>query len=136
MAERVFLDTNVVVYCHDDSAPEKRARSAEILEGDDQLVVSTQVLQEFYVTVTRKLSRALSETDAERAVQDLAALTVVRIDTALVLAAVATSRRHRMSLWDALILQAALAGGCRKVLTEDLQDGFELGSVRVENPFR
>ena len=99
-------------------------------------VLSTQVLQEFYVTVTRKLARPLSPDDAERAVHKLAALPVVLLDRPMVLEAISTARRHHLSLWDALILHAALEGGCSRVLTEDLQDGFQFRSVVVENPFR
>ncbi len=136
MSARAFVDTNVFVYCFDGSEPAKKARALELVEAsDEELVLSTQVLEEFYVTVVRKLGQPLSPEDAERAVRELAALPTVPIDTALVLAAVATSRRLRLSLWDALILHAAVAGGCAKVLSEDLQHGFRFESVEVQNPF-
>ncbi len=66
----------------------------------------------------------------------MSALPVVPADRGLVHAAIATSRRHQLSLWDSLILQAAIVGGCSRVLSEDMQDGFRLHSVTVENPFR
>lgn len=137
MTARSFIDTNVLVYCFDSDEPAKRERALAIMDGAEgsDLVVSTQVLQEFYVTVVRKLANPLPEADAEQAVADLALLPVVRIDARMVLLAIATSRAHRLSLWDALVLHAAIEAGCTRLLTEDLQHGFELDGVRVENPF-
>ena len=142
MSDRVFVDTNVLVYCFDRGEPEKRARALEVLNElkepskGKQLVLSTQVIQELYVTLTRKLKPSMSELDAERVVAKLAELPIVPIDRAMVLSAIGTSRRYQLSFWDSLILQAAFTSGCRRVLTEDLQDGFELEGVIVENPFR
>ncbi|MGH9065277.1 MAG: PIN domain-containing protein [Acidimicrobiales bacterium] len=136
---RSFLDTNVCVYAVDESPEEaaKHAVAAGILQADpDDLVVSTQVLQELYVTVTRKLRRPLSEERAARAVAGLARLDVVVIEVPMVLAAVETSRTSRISLWDALVVEAARAAGCERVLTEDLADGEVLRGVAIENPFR
>lgn len=98
-------------------------------------MISTQVLQEFYVTVTRKLGKPLPKPEAEAAVRRLAALSVVDTDVDLVLAAVTSSRRHRISYWDALIVEAALRGECRRLLTEDLQHGRRFAGLTVENPF-
>jgi len=138
MSGRSFVDTNVLVYCFDAGEPTKRKRALAILEGDanvGDLVISTQILQEFYVTVTRKLKRPLSPRDAAAAVHELAKLPVVQIDVAMVLASIADCQKHQLSLWDALVLGAALTADCQRVLTEDLQHGFAVGSLRVENPF-
>ncbi|MBW2701849.1 MAG: PIN domain-containing protein [Deltaproteobacteria bacterium] len=138
MSDRIFLDTNVLVYAFDDSDPAKKNRSLEILEqvGKQlQAVVSTQVLQEFYVVVLRKLKKPLSEDEAEGAVRRFAQLPVVLIDKAMILSAVRTSRIHQLSLWDALIVQSATESGCRRLLTEDLQHGQRFGSLQIENPF-
>ena len=132
-----FVDTNVLVYRFDEDEPAKRECASAILEsaaaGD--VVISTQVLQEFYVVVTRKLARPVSSEDAEQIVRGFARLPIVQVDAALVLAAIGTSRRHKLSFWDALIVQAALAGGCTRLLTEDLRHGTRYESLRVENPF-
>jgi predicted nucleic acid-binding protein len=138
MTGRAFVDTNVWVYCFDAGQPRKREMALRIIDGagDDELVISTQVLQEFYVNVVRKLAQPLSEDDAEKVVRELALLPIVHLDVALVFAAVGTSRRHRLSLWDALILHAAVAGGCTRLLSEDLKHGFTFEGVTVENPFR
>ena len=104
--------------------------------GDVRIVISTQVLQEFYVTVTRKLGTPLSEREAEGAARDLASLDVVDVDLGMVFRAIAGARTHKISLWDALIVEAGQTRGCRRLLTEDLQHGQLFGNLRVENPFR
>lgn len=139
MSERTFLDTNVLVYAFDDDENEKQVRAREILRDagrDAGYVLSSQVLGEFYVVVTRKLARPLAPADAELAVRSLAELPVTPVDRHTVLAAVARSRAHSLSLWDALIVQSAIESSCGRLLTEDLQDGREFDGVRIENPFR
>lgn len=134
----VFLDTNVLVYLFDADAPSKQKRAREILDKQvrgGQALLSTQVLQEFYVTVTRKLASPLDEQTAEQAVRDLASLPMVQLDSALILAAIARSREDRFSFWDALIIQAALSGGAQRLYSEDMQDGRMIEELRIENPF-
>lgn len=136
MPGRTFLDTNVLVYAVDDADPLKRDRAREVLGGSaDQLVLSAQVLSEFYVVVTRKLDDPMTEADAAEAVRGLARLPVVVADSDLVEAAVALSWESQISFWDAQIIAAAMIAGCDRVLTEDLSHGAEVGSVRIENPF-
>jgi predicted nucleic acid-binding protein len=139
MSDRRFADTNVLVYLFDADAPAKRERAREILATDGvegRLVISTQVLQELFVTVTRKLAVPLAPAQALAALDSLDELSVMAIDRPLVRSAAELSIRHRISLWDALIVEAARAGGCKVLLTEDLQDGWKVAGVRVENPFR
>ena len=139
MTDRSFLDTNVLVYLFDADSPRKQARAREILEDDGSsyfLVLSTQVLQEFYVTVTRKLAVPLAPDVALEAMRRFAQLHVVYIDTPMIFDAVALSQTHTVSMWDGLILQAAIDGGCNRLLTEDLHHGWNLHGLRVENPFR
>ncbi|PZS10785.1 MAG: PIN domain nuclease [Acidimicrobiales bacterium] len=100
-----------------------------------ELVLSTQVLQEFYVTATRKLPNPLPLAQAADAVQDFAGFPVVPSDARLVLAAVEISRSAQLSLWDALLIEAARTAGCDRILTEDLNHGATIGGVRIENPF-
>jgi predicted nucleic acid-binding protein len=138
MKGRVFLDTNVLVYVYDADEPTKQALAAErvkSLVADGVAVVSTQVLQEFYVTVTRKLARPVPQDAAEQAVRELASLPVVAIDRPLVLAAIRTSREAHLSLWDALIISAAMTANCSMILSEDMQPGVKIDGLWVENPF-
>lgn len=116
-------------------APRKRERARALVESEGtagNIVVSTQVLQEFYVSVTRKLGKPL----AEAAVREIAAFEVVEPDVALVLHSIAIARSERLSLWDALIVEAARARACERLLSEDLQDGRRFDSLCVGNPFR
>lgn len=137
MTARSFVDTNVWVYAADTGEPAKRARAREVLSpgtGAD-LVISAQVLGEYFVTVTRKLARPLPVDEAAALVERMGRLRVVPIDARLVVAAITGAREWGISYWDALIIAAAEAGGCDRVLTEDLADGATYGTVRVENPF-
>ena len=137
MTEPVFVDTNVWVYAVDTADPGKRARALELVSPGPlrELIVSTQVLTEFYAVVTRKLATPVAVEDAEAMVRQLSVLPVVAVDVSLVVAAISGSREWGVSIWDALILRAAESAGCRRVLSEDLADGTSYGSVVVENPF-
>jgi predicted nucleic acid-binding protein len=137
MTEPLFVDTNVWVYAVDAADPVKRERALEVIAParGRELVLSTQVLTEFYSVVTRKLAVPLQASDAEAMVAHLSALPVVAVDASLVIAAMAGSREWQVSIWDALILRAAEVAGCRRLLSEDLADGATYGSVTVENPF-
>jgi predicted nucleic acid-binding protein len=137
MTARVFVDTNVWVYAVDGAEPAKQARAREVLTpaNPDALVVSAQVLGEFYMTVTRKLAPPVAAADAERMVEHMARLPLVEIDSDRVAAAIAGSQTWQVSYWDALILVAAKAAGCATLLSEDLAAGTRYGDVVVENPF-
>ncbi len=139
MASRTFFDTNVLVYLFDADSRDKQARAREALQQALErgaVVISTQVLQEFFVTTTRKLARPLPPVQAEAALRRLMELPVVQVDPDLILAAAVSGRRDRISFWDALILAAASSVGCEEVLSEDLQHGRSFGRLRIVNPFR
>jgi predicted nucleic acid-binding protein len=134
---RVFVDTNVFVYLFDADAPDKQQRARTVvsrLAAERRLTLSTQVLGELYVTVTRKLASPLSPTHAQRAVAALSAFPVVPIDTDLVDRAIVRSQVEQMSYWDALILEAAVEAGAEEVYSEDLQPGAPYRDVTVVNP--
>jgi predicted nucleic acid-binding protein len=131
---RSFLDTNVLLYLFDNSVPERKARAQEVFSEEveaGRAFLSTQVLQEFYVNVTRKLASPLPEEMA----RDLARLPLLRVDESMILSAIKRHRSMSFSFWDALILEAALEGGADRLLTEDLQHGQKIEGLRVENPF-
>jgi predicted nucleic acid-binding protein len=136
--ERRFLDTNVLVYLFDIDAPEKKAAVTGLFEREGAsglLILSTQVLQEFYVVVTRKLARPLAPEVAEQAVRDFATWPVRQVTPALILSAIRRSIASRLSFWDALIVETAIDAGATAILTEDLQHGQVIDGVRVVNPF-
>lgn len=97
-------------------------------------VVSTQVLQEYFVIATRKLG--VEAAVARRKVELIGTADVVEVRMNLILGAVDLHRLHQLSFWDALILKCAAAAGCTRLLTEDLQHGQVIEGVRVEDPFR
>jgi len=135
---RTFVDTNVFVYAIDDAEPAKRAIAERVLASDQygELVLSAQILGEFYVTVTRKLDGRISAVEALQGLNRLSLYPIVSIDAPLVRNAVEISRSSQISYWDGLVVAAAARAGCGLLLTEDLNDGQVIGSVRVENPFR
>jgi predicted nucleic acid-binding protein len=134
-AEVWFLDTNVLVYLFDSDEPEKQAQARELLHQGSDIRLSRQVLQEFYVAATRKLAKPLPPEQARRVVADLGVFRVLRISHHLVLSAIDRSLASRVSFWDGLIIEAALAAGARRLVSEDLQDGWEIEHMRVWNPF-
>ncbi len=134
-----FVDSNVLVYLFDNDAPDKKATAQGILQTEGatgNVVLSTQVLQEFYVTVTRKLARPLKPEAALDAVNKFGALATVMIDVPLILAAIRRSQRDAMSFWDSLIIDTALKAGAQRLWSEDLQHGRLINGMRIENPFR
>jgi predicted nucleic acid-binding protein len=138
-AERIFVDTNVLAYLFDDAEPEKQASARARLEAEQrasELVISTQVLQELYVALTKGRAPIATAEIADRALRAVAdGYTTVRVDVPLVLAAIETSRGETISFWDALIVEAAARAGCSRVLSEDLNHGQTIAGVVVENPF-
>lgn len=132
-----FVDTNVLLYAisTDPGERSKAERANEIL-GDRGLALSVQVLQEFHVQATRA-SRpdAIAPEQAAALVESFLRFRVAETTTDVMLAAVATHRRRRISYWDAAIIEAARSLGCNLVLSEDLSDGQDYDGVRVENPF-
>lgn len=123
-----------MVYAYDASAPEKQIRAREVISTGDW-AISTQVMQEFYVVVTRRLDEPLDAREALGALDDLALGDVVAIDAELVTAAAESSLRNQLSLWDALIVQAAKRARCVEVMTEDLNHGQIIDGVAITNPF-
>ncbi len=137
MNARSFFDTNVLVYADDDDAPAKQRVARDLWHDhrrDGTGVVSLQVLQEYFVTVTRKLK--FDPRKARRKVELLAELDVATPEVADILAAIDLHRLHGISFWDALILRSAQQAGCRVLLSEDFQGGREIDGIQVVNPFR
>ncbi|MGB9233282.1 MAG: PIN domain-containing protein [Terriglobales bacterium] len=136
MSVRSFFDTNVLVYADDKAAPARQRRAVELVAEHRRAgtgVVSLQVLQEYFVTVTRKLG--VEATLARRKVELLAEFDVAAPDVADILAAIDLHRLHGFSFWDALILRAAKQSGCRVLLSENFQPQREVDGLRVVNPF-
>lgn len=139
MSAKVFVDTNVLVYCWDASVPEKQARAADWMTAlwERRLGrLSYQVLQEFYVTVTSKLDPGVEPEAARKDVRALLGWDPLPVDSRVLEGAWLLQDRYGFSWWDALIMAAAQAAGCRYLLSEDFQNGMKVGDLMVMNPFQ
>ena len=135
---RSFFDTNVLVYLFDQDTPGKRETTRTLFESEAQsgrLIISTQVLQEWYVTVTRKLAEPLPSKDAEQTIRHFATFPVVRIDIEHVIGAANRCQVLGFSFWDALIIETALSGGSSILYTEDMQHGQVIDGLTIINPY-
>jgi len=134
MSDVAFFDTNIFLYSRDKRDPLKQAIATQTLLAAEKLVISTQVLQEFYSAATRKLR--MDPTDAAAATEALCNLeTVVTVGRIEILRAIRVERQHRISFWDALIVSAAETAGATILFTEDLTHGQRFGSIQIVNPF-
>ena len=133
-----FVDTNILLYAASTVGDErdKQQRALLLLDSDD-LVLSVQVLQEFYVRATRASKpERLTHEQAAALVESWLRFQVQEISVASLQNALATVARWGISYWDAAIVEAARAARCDTLLSEDLQDGMDFAGVRVRNPFR
>lgn len=138
MNAKVFVDTNILVYAHDRGAARKHELAKSVIKELWQTragVVSTQVLQEFYVNVRTKITRPLTAEDAKSWVSNYLSWEVVHNDGTAILEAIDMEIRYQLSFWDALIVQAANRAGATLLYSEDLNHGQRYESVHVENPF-
>jgi len=136
--DRIFLDTNVIVYAYDTSAGIKHEAAGTIMVDlwDSGLgLVSTQVLQEFYVTVTGKIPNPLDAGCAGEIISDLLKWDTVVNDGETILDAIGIQSEHGFSFWDAMIIAAAVKGDANLLYTEDLTDGQRIKGVEIRNPF-
>jgi predicted nucleic acid-binding protein len=137
MTAPVFVDTNVLIYALDDTDLKKQAAAREWraeLWKRHQGRISFQVLQEFYVNITRKWPKVRKDAQAE--VRDLMAWRPVSVDGVILEQAWKMQECYQLSFWDALIVAAAKSASCRYLLTEDLQSGQDFEGLLVLNPFR
>ena len=136
---KVFLDTNIIIYAYDSSAGKKHEVAREILTGlwDSGLgVISTQVLQEFFINVTKKIPKPIDIDLAKGIIGDFLKWDVVVNDGESLLDAIDILVEYKYSFWDSMIIQAAVKGGAELLLTEDLEDGKVVKGVKIRNPYK
>lgn len=136
--EKVFLDTNIIVYAHDRTAGRKHVISRKILIdlwNNGRGILSVQVLQELYVTLTRKIPFPIKPGIAKEIISNLNKWEVIINDENSILSAIDIQEKHGYSFWDALIINAAVCGEASILLSEDLKHGDIIGNVTVKNPF-
>lgn len=137
-AAREFVDANVLVYAFDSSAEGKQQAAQRLLERlwqSNTGCLSVQVLQEFFVTVTKKVATPMPVEDASARIREFAAWRVFAPVTEDVLAAIRLHAEAEIAFWDAMIVIAAAESGCDVLWTEDLSDGQKLRGVHIRNPF-
>lgn len=135
---KIFVDTNILVYAHDLDAGHKHQIALNILIDLWHArtgVLSTQVLQEFYVTMTRKVSTPMTVAEARSVLRDYFTWHIEVNDAQSILMASRIEEVHKISFWDALIVAAAANAKVMKILTEDLQPGQLIEGIQIENPF-
>jgi predicted nucleic acid-binding protein len=138
MIAPVFVDTNILVYARDASEAVKQQAAAEWMEElwrDQSGRLSSQILSEFYVTVTRKLSPGLTPDEAWDDIEALFSWRPLPVDVAVLKRGHDVERRFGLSWWDSLVVAAAQLQGCALLLTEDLRDGADYAGVVACNPF-
>jgi len=136
--DKIFLDTNILIYAYGVSAGKKHEMAKTILMdlwNSGRGILSIQVLQEFFVNITKKVSKPLGVKLAKDIIRDLLKWEVVIIDGESLLEAVEIHIRHQYSFWDSMILKAAQKGGAVLLLSEDLMHGQTVDGVTIKNPF-
>ncbi|MBW1961295.1 MAG: PIN domain-containing protein [Deltaproteobacteria bacterium] len=138
MSDRLFLDTNILVYAYDKHETRKQKKAQKLLtDGIEQenLFISVQVLGEFFNVVTRHIPQPMTDDEAREIITTLSILPVMEIDLRMVIRAIDTHKAYQISYWDALIVSAAELAGCKMILSEDLNDSQAYHKILVSNPF-
>jgi predicted nucleic acid-binding protein len=137
MSGKTFVDTNILIYAHDVDAGSKHETAKLVLDelwSERSGVLSVQVLQEFYVNVTRKIATPLPKESA-RLVVNSYSLWCTETSSAEISAAFRIEDESRIGFWDALIVASAVNSGATRILSEDLNAGQRIAGIRIENPF-
>src|SRR4029077_13596002 len=137
MAQKYFIDTNILIYAHDRSAGTKHDRARELIERlwtSGEGVLSTQVLQELCINLRRKVARPLPIEEIRRLIQDYLSWEIIVNTPESVLQALDIEARYKISFWDALVLHAAEISGAAVLYSEDMGAGQYYGAIQVVNP--
>ncbi|GJL52907.1 MAG: twitching motility protein PilT [Nitrospirales bacterium] len=135
---KIFVDTNVLVYAHDKTAERKHDVAREEIRKlweTETGVISTQVLQELFVSLTQKIPMPIERRKARTILEDLCVWEVVVNDEQSVLGAIDLQAKLRLSFWDSLILESACRSGATTLYSEDLSNGQQIGQMTIVNPF-
>ena len=138
MTDRTFVDTNILVYAHDLDAGKKHGLAKQVVTElwENRLgVLSTQVIQEFYVTLTRKIPAPLKKSTVIRIIKSFLNWEIVINDAPIILQACEIEETYNLSFWDALIVSAAYSRNVTTILTEDLNHGQRVECILIVNPF-
>jgi len=137
--DKIFIDTNIMIYAYDVSAVEKHQIASHILSdlwNSGLGVLSTQVLQEFFVNIVQKIQKPIDKKLAKEIVRDFLRWQVVVNNGDSILDAIDICDKYRYSFWDSMIIEAAIKGGAVFLMSEDLQHGQVISGVTIRNPFK
>ena len=137
--DKLFIDTNIIIYAYDVTAGNKHKVAGNILTdlwNSGTGVISTQVLQEFFFNVVQKIPRPIDKKLAKEIVKDFLKWNVVVNNGDSILDAIDICVKYGYSFWDSLIIEAAIKGGAVFLISEDLQDGQVISGVTIRNPFK
>jgi len=137
--DRVFVDTNVIVYAYDKDAGKKHRIAADIMKDlwrSGLGTISTQILQEFFITLTKKISAPMDISVVRETIRRLSKWDVAIIDVDTIIRATELQERYNYSFWDSLVVAAAIASGVRTIFSEDLSDGQTIEGITIKNPFQ
>ncbi len=138
MSDRVIVDTNILVYAHDTDAGEKHASAAHAMADlweSRRGILSTQVLQELYITLTRKVASPVTGNFARRLIRNYLTWELVLNDGAIILHAGEIGENHKLSFWDGLIVAATHSKNAAIILNDEMNHGQIIEGIRIENPF-
>jgi len=137
--DKIFIDTNIIIYAYDVTAGRKHRVAVNILTdlwNSGIGVISTQVLQEFFVNVVQKIQKPIDKKLAKEIVRDFLKWHVVVNNGDSILDAIDICEKYGYSFWDSMIIEAAIKGGAAVLMSEDLQDGQVISGVTITNPFK
>lgn len=137
-ADKCFVDTNILVYAYDIKAGKKRVAAKSLIQSlweNETGVVSIQVLQELFVTLTQKLANPLPHHHAVKIIEDYSSWQVASPSTLDVMEAIKLHKQHGLSFWDAMIVRAAISADCPSLVSEDMRHGQKFGQTGIINPF-
>jgi predicted nucleic acid-binding protein len=135
---KVFVDTNIIVYAYDVSAGEKHKKAVAIMKdmwSTGNGIISSQVLQEFFVSVTKKSAKPVNIPTAKEIIKDLLKWKTVTINGEILLEAIDIHNEYKYSFWDSVIIAAAIEGGAKVLLSEDLADKQKIKGIVIKSPF-
>lgn len=137
--DKVFVDTNVMVYAYNKDAGQKYQSALNIMKDlwhSGLGIISTQVLLEFFVTLTSKISEPLEIPVVRETIRRLSRWDVLLINVDTIISATELQERYKYSFWDSLIIASAIEGGAKTILSEDLADGQAIQGITIKNPFQ
>lgn len=137
--DKIFIDSNILIYANDTSSQKKFEIAKNIVDDlwqSNKGVISTQVLQEFFNVITKKITQPIPIKTAKEIIGTLLKWHVVINDGEIILSAIDLHERHQISFWDAMIVQAAINAEAHVILSEDLTHGLVIDGVKIKNPFK